>query len=440
MALQENTDIRRITIVGAGTSGYLSVLFFCRKYSNTHITWIYPEVNQPIGVGEATVPQVQRFLGELGISVKDMILNCNANLKIGSKFEDWSPVQKSFFHPFGDTDESCMDLEWYLQNNQVPPDILERYPTADELGKDSFPQFATNFDVRELCKYLDKVFTTFTNLTIERRTITDASQIEDDHIIDATGFAKVLINKGQPENFHSIKHIIPNNRAWVYRAQYSDIENQQQPYTTITAFKHGWIWTIPLKDVITFGHVYDDRYDTKQDYIDFVESRLGYKIDQSKINDVKMMTGRNIKHLRHEGKKTIYSVGLSSYFIEPIEATGLYLCSYGIKLLDRLLKGEIDEDHYNNDYNREFDAVCDFISTYYRYSKNSNQYWDGYKTLNIEKHRRNGIFPPRSWNLILAGMGQEDKEYKIKAERIIKIRKGNIKYSQWLRDFHAANL
>jgi flavin-dependent dehydrogenase len=441
MALQENTITRRITVVGAGTSGYLTVLYFCKKYPDMQVTWIYPEVNQPIGVGEATVPQVQRFLAELGVSVQDMILHCNANLKIGAMFENWSPTQKSFFHPFGSTDENCLDLEWYLKNNQIPPNILEAYPETLEymLENDDFPDFATNFDVRELCKYLDKIFENFKNLKVIRKTITDVDEIEDDHIIDATGFSKTLINKTDKENFKSIKHIIPNNKAFVYRAEYSDKENQQQPYTTITAVTHGWIWTIPLKDVITFGHVHDDRYDTKQEYINFVESRLGYKIDESKIVEVKMITGRNIKHFRKQGNKSIYSIGLSSYFIEPIEATGLYLATYGIKLLDRLLKNEITVDEYNNDYNREFDAVTDFITTYYKFSKNSNEYWDHFKKLNIETHRKNNIFPARSWNLILSGMGQEEKKYKIKAERIIKIRKNNVKYSEWLKEFHEKN-
>jgi Tryptophan halogenase len=430
---------KNISIVGAGTSGYLSVLYFCRMYPDTHVTWIYPEVNQPIGVGEATVPQVQRFLGRLGISVEDMILHCNANLKIGAKFENWSPTCDSFFHPFGGNDVACMDLEWFLTHDQLPLDILDSYPENHGVENDDFPKFATNFDVRELCKYLDTIFATFTNLSIERRTISDASEIADDHIIDATGFAKKLINKDQPENFHSIKHIIPNNRTFVYRAEYSDKAAQQQPYTTITAATHGWIWTIPLKDVITFGYVYDDQYDVKQEYIDFVEGRLGYAIDQSKIQDIKMITGRNIKHIRHQGNKKIYSVGLSSYFIEPIEATGLYLCSYGIVLLDKLLNEQITEQQYNDDYNREFDAVCDFVSTYYKYAKHSNEYWDHFKTLEIEKHRPNGIFPPRSWNLILAGMGQEKKQYGLTSMQMLKICKGNVKYNEWLRHIHAVH-
>ena len=33
-------------------------------------------------------------------------------------------------------------------------------------------------------------------------------------------------------------------------------------------------------------------------------------------------------------------------------------------------------------------------------------------------------------------MGQEEKKYNIEAKRILQIRKGNIKYSQWLKDFH----
>jgi len=36
-------------------------------------------------------------------------------------------------------------------------------------------------------------------------------------------------------------------------------------------------------------------------------------------------------------------------------------------------------------------------------------------------------------------MGQEEKKYKIKAERIIKIRKNNVKYSEWLKEFHEKN-
>ena len=149
-----------------------------------------------------------------------------------------------------------------------------------------------------------------------------------------------------------------------------------------------------------------------------------------------MITGRNINHTRHQGSKTIYSIGLSSFFIEPLEASGLYLTAFGIELLDKLIKNEITEEFYNSEYNREFDAVTDFISAYYRYSSNTGEYWNFYKNLQIEKHRKNSLFPARSWHYILSGLGEEERRLKINAESIIKIRKG-ITYKEWLnaKDF-----
>jgi tryptophan halogenase len=422
MALQTDRNINRITIVGGGTSGYLTVLYFCRKRPDIHITWIYPQDNKPIGVGEATVPDVTNFLTELGININDILNDINGSLKIGARFEGWADTGQYFYHPFGLTDQESLEIEWMMQNDKLDPNILDNYS-----------DLAVNFDVRELASWLDIKFKEFSNLTIIRKSITDADEVEDDHIVDCTGFAKVLINKGQIDNFKSIKHIIPNNRAFVYRAQYSDIDKQQVAYTTLTAANYGWIWNTPLKNVVTFGYIHDDKFDVKQEFIDFVENKVGYKIDQSKIGNVPMITGRNINHIRRQGDKTIYSIGLSSFFIEPLEATGLYLTSFGIKLLDKLIHKEITEDYYNSEYNREFDAVTDFIVAYYRFSNKKNEYWDSFKQLEINKHRKNFIFPERSWHYILSGLGEEPRQLTIEAKSILKIRKG-ITYREWLKN------
>lgn len=386
------------------------------------MTWIYPEDNRPIGVGEATVPDVTNFLSDLGITIKDILRDINGSLKIGARFEGWSDTGQYFYHPFGLDDNESLEIEWMMKNNILHPNILNEYS-----------DLAVNFDVRELAKWLDVKFKEFPNLTIIRKSITDASEVEDTHIVDCTGFAKVLINKGQPDNFKSIKHIIPNNRAYVYRAEYSDIDKQQVAYTTLTAAQHGWIWNTPLKNVVTYGYIHDDKFDVKEEFINFVESKVGYKIDQTKIGNVPMITGRNINHIRHQDDKIIYSIGLSSFFIEPLEATGLYLTSFGIKLFDKLIHGEITEEYYNSEYNREFDAVTDFIAAYYRFSNRTNDYWNSFKDLEIIKHRKNHIFPARSWHYILSGLGVEERKLNIKAESILKVRKG-ITYREWLKN------
>ena len=425
MALQEDRINRRITIVGGGTAGYLTALYFLKKNKDIDITWIYPENNKPIGVGEATVPYVTNFLKDLGITIEDVIGKIGGSLKIGARFDNWSGKGSSFCHPFGNTDQDSVEIEWLMKNNLIPLDILERY---DDL--------AMNFDVRDLVLYLDEEFKKYANLKIERRFIKDVSEINDDIIIDCTGFAKSLINAGQPENFKSISHIIPNNKALAFKTNYTDIDNQQTAYTVLTATDKGWIWKTPLKNAITFGYIFNDKDDVKDEFIKFVENALQTKIDTSKILEIPMITGRNINHTRHQGSKTIYSIGLSSFFIEPLEASGLYLTAFGIELLDKLIKNEITEEFYNSEYNREFDAVTDFISAYYRYSSNTGEYWNFYKNLQIEKHRKNSLFPARSWHYILSGLGEEERRLKINAESIIKIRKG-ITYKEWLnaKDF-----
>jgi tryptophan halogenase len=410
----------KFTVVGGGTAGYLTVLYFLKKHKDVTITWIYPENNKPIGVGEATVPYVTNFLKDLGIDIEDVIGKIGGSLKIGARFDNWSGKGSKFCHPFGNTDKDSVEIEWLMQNNIIPLDILERY---DDL--------AMNFDVRDLVKYLDEEFKKYNNLKIERRFIKDVQEIEDDIVIDCTGFAKSLINAGQPENFKSISHIIPNNRALAFKTNYTDIDNQQTAYTVLTATNKGWIWKTPLKNAITFGYIFNDKDNVKDEFIQFVENTLQTKIDSSKILEIPMITGRNIKHSRHQGSKIIYSIGLSSFFIEPLEASGLYLTAFGIELLDKLLQGEITEEFYNSEYNREFDAVTDFISAYYRYSSNTGEYWDEYKHLQIEKHRKNALFPARSWHYILSGLGEEDRRLKIEAESILKIRKG-LTYKEWL--------
>lgn len=420
MALQENRIGKRITVVGGGTSGYLTVLYFCVKRPDIHITWIYPVDNKPIGVGEATVPDVTNFLTDLGISIQTILNDIGGSLKIGAKFENWNG-DTIFCHPFGLTDTESVEIEWMMQNNLLTENITREYS-----------DLAVNFDVRELALYLDEYFKRFNNLTIIRKSIEDAQEIEDNLIVDCTGFAKVLINKHDKDNFKSISHIIPNNRAYVYRAQYSDIDTQQVAYTTLTAAKHGWIWNTPLKDVVTFGYIHDDTFDVKQEFIDFVESRVNYKIDETKIGNIKMITGRNENHISHQGDKIVYSVGLSSFFIEPLEATGLYLTSFGIKLLEKLIDDQITEEYYNSEYNREFDAVTDFIASYYKFSTNSNEYWNKFKDLDIIKHRKNHIFPERSWHYILSGLGVEERKLKIDARSILKLRKG-ISYREWMK-------
>ena len=371
-------------------------------------------------MGEASVPEVQEFLNDLGISLDDIIRNCNGNFKVGVKFVDWWKKGTSFYHPFGLTDIESVELEYMMQNNIVPENLLTDYF-----------DLASHFDVKLLTAYLDQKFTEFSNLTIERRFVNSLDEVTDSFIVDCTGFKKSFINQRDPNNFVSITNIIPNDQVFVYRSDYADKSTQQVPYTTMIAQDYGWIWNIPLADKITYGYVHSRRYDVKQAFIDYVESQVG-PIDKTKINTVEMTTGRNKKHILHTDNKTVCCVGLSSCFIEPLEATGLYLAVFGIRLLGKYLEQQITEETYSDTYNAEFDAVLDFVVAHYKYSTRDNEYWQHYNNVAVELYKPNGIFPNRSWDYIIAGFNDNDRELKIKAESILKLRKG-LHFSKWMQ-------
>jgi len=390
MALQEDRIRNGIAVVGAGTSGYLTVLYLCKNYPDIKIRWVYPQNNKPIGVGEATVPEVTLFLKELGITPKIIINEMNGTLKLGVKFKDFYKDGESYNHPFGGTDWESFNIDYMIETNTVPDNILD------------YEEIANHFDVRELMLYLDKLLPTFPNLNIERWEVQSASDLSEKIVIDCTGFRKSLLNQLIPDNFVSITDKIPNNSAYVYRAPYKSIE-QKVPYTISQAMDYGWAWNIPLGDKLTVGYVHDDKHDVYNEYINYLKTIYG-DVDETKINKVGMITGKNKQHI-YESDQTVIAIGLSSFFIEPLEATGLYLVQFGILLFDDYINGKITADKYNDVYNHEFDTILDFIIAHYKFSTRDNEYWSHYKNLDAELYKENNIFPKRSWDYILRGFG-----------------------------------
>ena len=414
MALQENRIGNGIAVIGAGTTGYLTTLFLCKNYPHVKIKWIYPENNTPIGVGEATVPEVTKFLKDLGITPKIIINEINGSLKVGVKFKDFYKPNHNIYHPFGATEEESYNLKYCMENDIVPDDILD------------YDEIAMHFDVRELMLYLDKIMKDLPNLTIERRIVNNISEVEEDTVIDCTGFKRALSNY----EFVDITDKIPNNKALVYRTKYKNIKDKV-PYTTAVAADCGWIWETPLNKTIAYGYVHDGRYNVKEEFIQHLKKYYD-DIDESLIREVPMITGRNVKHIIRENGKTIIALGLSSFFIEPLESTGLYLVVYGIKTLDKYLKGQVSADYYNYDYNHEFDVILDFIIAHYKYSTYDTDYWNHYKNLDIQTYRENNIFPRRSWDYLLSGFNQVEFKPKMDPLTFMRVRKGT-KYCE--KDF-----
>lgn len=399
----------------------MTTFHLCQKYPDTKITWIYPENNKTIGVGEALVPAVSNFFKNVGLTHQDIIKHCNGTLKLGIKFEDFNEIGQSFTFPFGigETERyNTSSVERIMHTELIPENIYD------------YPDIATHCRTTETLSYLDTKVSQFSNLTIQRKTVSlEELSGSYDLLIDSTGFSRQI--SGRPDNFKSIKHLIPNNKALAYRHPYTDKTSQLKPYSTFKAMSHGWIWNIPLGDQLAMGYVHDDKFDVKQEFIEYIESKMKTTINPNDIVEVPMVTGRNIIHL----KDNIVPIGLSSAFIEPLESTGLYLITTQLEKLCNYIDGVINENEYNEGVNDSFDKVVNFIAAHYKYSKRRNEYWDYYKNVEVENFKTMDIFPHEAWQYVLGGfdIGVERPKDTINTREFISIQKGK-SYTEWLND------
>src|SRR5438045_2952013 len=123
--------IRNIVILGGGTAGWMAAAYLGKALQGTvDITVLEAPAVPRIGVGEATVPNLQRaFFDHLGIAEDDWMRECNAGFKMAVKFINWrtdgagEPAPRDlggrpdqFHHPFGllpDVDQIPLSHYWY---------------------------------------------------------------------------------------------------------------------------------------------------------------------------------------------------------------------------------------------------------------------------------------------------------------------------------------
>lgn len=414
-------NIKNIVVVGAGTTGYLTVFHLCETYPNKKITWIYPEENQPIGVGEAIIPEVSRFLNNLGITHQDILKNCNGTLKSGIYLKGWNTPDEDFTFPFGygapNNKHNSTSQFRIMKTKKIPKKIFE------------YSSISTHFRVTELLEYMEKNKEKYSNLTVIRKTVTlDDIKNTYDLAIDCTGFQKSI--SYIPNNFKTITDKIPNNQVLLFRHNYTDRENQCVPYTVAEAMNYGWCFNIPLRNELACGYVHDSKFDVYDEYINYIQNKFKIKIDRNDFKRLKMTTGRNEIHL----KDNIVSVGLASCFVEPLESTGLWFVVDAVEKLCEFIDGKITEKNYNEYINNNFDAVVDWIVSHYKYSKRSNEYWNFYKKVPVKRSPIE-IFPDSGWDVILSGFIPEIKRpiEPLDEKELIEIHKGK-PFHEWILD------
>ncbi|GGY85904.1 tryptophan halogenase [Cellvibrio zantedeschiae] len=399
---------KKILIVGGGTAGWMTALIMARAWlkQGFEIRLIEsPEVGI-IGVGEGSTPALKQFFDKLGIAESEWMPECNATYKSGIRFDHWStkPNCETYFHPFA----SSLDphtLPLFMRNAHARVRGLDVYAhpdrfflTAKLAEKNLAPKAHYNFPFEALYGYhFDAVLlgqflkkkaiamgVGFSQghvqdvLLDEVGDITavvtkDGEHLAADFFVDCTGFRSLLLRDKLKTPFKSFRNNLFNDAAV---AMPTEIGAEIPSCTISTALKNGWAWKIPLTNRYGNGYVYSSDFCSADDAEFELRERLGLLDADIPVRHLKMVVGQVTQHWN----RNCLAVGLSQGFIEPLEATALFLVQQTAAIFTELYeRGNFtaqERDTFNARITGYFEGTRDYIVTHYKTStRNDTEYW-----------------------------------------------------------------
>jgi tryptophan halogenase len=267
--------VKKIAIVGGGSAAWLTAAYLSHNMPNIDITVVDKEISTPIGVGEATILGFKEFMRDCGFEFNEWFDQLDATYKGGIYFPGWVDKDNAVWHPFfmNPTLDNgvdaysawAMNTDYDFKTYAAPLyDISINHKKIDSSIIDSY---SYHVDCGKLVKYIQKKLTdkiTFiasTVISVNRKLdglnyiiLANGQEVKADMFIDCTGFKSML----QPFlQRHTLENRLFCNTALATSVQYQDRDKELTPYTRSEAVDHGWIWTIPTKNRIGTGIVFN---------------------------------------------------------------------------------------------------------------------------------------------------------------------------------------
>tara|TARA_B100000902_G_C27316353_1_gene921575 strand:+ start:284 stop:1906 length:1623 start_codon:yes stop_codon:yes gene_type:complete len=418
--------IKTVTIVGGGSSGWMTAAALSKCCPHLDITLIESKTIGTVGVGESTLGHINRYLQMLDLKDEDWMPACNATYKNSIQFTNFRENKGEVFqYPFSDgfdyTDKPGGMENWRqlaaLKPEQYTPEEFARFfctgntllaeqnkqtknedgvlrnfnfdwDTAYHLDAAAFGQYlkdkiAIPNGVKHMYGEVHSHMKDNTNSYVTQVLCADGTKLNSDLYIDCTGFASIMLEGWMGSHFMNFEKHLANDRAWACRLPYTDREKQMHNVTDCHALGNGWVWNIPLWNRIGTGYVYSSRFTTPEKAQVEFRKHLA-EAHTPEIAEAAEMFEVKIKHgYRHRAwKGNVVGVGLSYGFVEPLESTGLLTTHENIiKLVDIL---NTRDGHVTRTEREGFNFSCeydvkkfrDFVSQHYAFSmREDTPYW-----------------------------------------------------------------
>ena len=462
--------ISRVIIVGGGSAGWLSAAVIAAEHRidpQGPLPFELVLIESPdvptIGVGEGTWPSMRSTLQRIGLSENDFLRECDASFKQGTWFRNWrSGDGDTYSHPFTvptDFANTNLAAAW-LALPDAPPFADAVTPQtalfADRLAPKQIttPEYAFvvnygyHLDAGKFAALLrrhctEKLGVTHVEANVSsinaaangdiRSVTTDrCGEIAGDLFIDCTGTRALLLGEHYEVPFVPQQACLFNDTALAAQVPYADDDRGIRSCTHSTAQTSGWIWDIGLPTRRGIGHVYSSAHisddEAEAQLLAYIRATAGDEraagIEPRKI---RFESG----HRQTFWHRNCVAIGMSSGFIEPLEASALVMIEMAAAMIaDQLPPTRDVMDLVARRYNRKFDRhwtqIIEFLKLHYVLSaREDSPYWRDNKSkatipetlreqLAIWKHRPpwhqdagavDDLFPTASYQYILYGMG-----------------------------------
>lgn len=458
---------KSIAIIGGGTAGWFTALMIKNYHPHLNILLVESEEIGILGAGEGTTPHFIDLLADINISLDQVIKYADGTIKNGIKFENWNGDNKSYFHSFVPYQElnqvdnysilstqlakydNLLNINYpeKLTNEKKVPFIYgKKLTTLDSRLIDYFEinsSYGLHFNARKLAKFFAQVGLTRGIHRIEGRVIefigdeqgyiealridTQSDLVNVGFILDCSGFARLCLGKYYNTEWESYEKYLPMNTAIPFFIPHN---NNTAPETISRAMSSGWCWQIPVRDRYGCGYVFDNEFITEEQALAEVEEYYGQKLEVPKI--FKFKAGSYKKTL----VKNCLAIGLSQGFIEPLEATSIWVAYKNLINFINLnginsYKSEVFCNKYNNLCLENNRHIRDFIYLHYLTKRNDSKFWQTFRSRHemipsveedikiisnfshVDTILNNKLFQSYSWVQICLGLELLDtKQYK----------------------------
>ena len=355
---------RKVLIVGGGVAGWMTAAHLQSTLKRSghqavDIGVVAPASATDSGVGETTIPDINRFFAILGVDQLAFMREVSGTLRQGTKFVNWLYGEgEHYYHPFSMERQGSIDRaaeRWLRSNRTVPfaetisvqPSLCERNLAPLMLSRWDFGPplpYAFHVDEGKFAFFLQKQAmqggvrhhadeVNDVELAEDGQVaavLTRAGQrIEADLFVDCSGPDAPLFEKLGVGWVDRSRHVLCDRRLTMsvpYDVHYS---GHVRPFTTATALAAGWVQDVPLQDRRSLAYYHASEFEGDEAATQALKAFEGPHSAPLDVAVERVATG----HREQAWVGNCIAIGASGSAIEPLEGTNLYLIDHATSML-----------------------------------------------------------------------------------------------------------